>query len=381
MTKDRLEVYYFYLIVVFLVFFIMSWGLDDIAPFFLIFFIFKFYEKNNSLLFYLFLILLFYLHAYILYIDLSNGFKFESIGKFLYAIIFFITGYISAKKFNLKKISQLILLNSYLMTIFCLFSFLYTVNLYGFYNEFTTVNGRVIYGYLSDKIYSNTLIGGYLSISIASIAILFAKKNELSFNESILVFIFSLSSIILGMVLGNRSTIFIVLLALFFVLIFKKIYKIKLLIIFIVSAFLIFLYKDSILLLNRLKTDDGMDNSRYRNWMEGIEIIKRDFLGGSGLQTSNGFAHNLWLDIAIPYGVFPTLILIAMNLISWFVWIKIITFKKNSLFSLIYLVAIVGINLVFLIEPIYQGLFKLYCFYIFLIGVGIASLKPRSIEV
>ncbi len=352
----------------------------DFLPFILIFFVYSIrnYKLNYSVIFYAFFLIAF---SFIIFlIDVINNSGIEVIGRFIYPILFFLLGFVFYRKYGEKYSANLKLKSALALLLFCFFSVIYTQIKYGEYSDFTIENGRVVYEYLTDVKYSNTLINGYLSLSMVLLPIYLLRDNDLAKNKNIQIFIMSIVSVYLGVMLGNRSTFIIFICVLFTLLFIKKINWFKL--IFLSAILLIYYftsYNNSIM-GKRMESDEGLDNSRLRNWGEGLEIIKNNPLVGSSIKTKDVFAHNFLLDIAIPYGVIPALILMILFIMGFMIFFKFLFLKNKSFFVLYFIVIFVGINVIFLIEPAYQGLFKLFCFYCLMIGMGFSYFSETKKE-
>lgn len=367
---------FIFLNIIIFIFCLIGGGLDDIAPFFLLFFIWIFKVKKYSYLFVFQLLILFFSSIYIFVLELFRDFKIEYIGKLLYPIIFYYTGYVFVNKYKTVTYKILIFNISISLLLFCLLSMLYTVYLYGPYTEFYLTQGRILYGYLSDKIYSATLINGYLSLAMSMISIIFIKDIKLTKLEIFYILIAFTIAVYLGMSMANRSTLLLVLFPMIITLLFcfNQLNKIIFFTFSFLSILVVSYYSNNILLFQRLASDDGLDDSRTVNWLSGLNIISENPIGGSGLRTQSIFAHNFWIDLGISYGLMVMILFIIFTLLNSIIFIKFLLINKKNFFVLSFLLMFISINIIFLIEPVYQGLFKIYCLYCLLIGMGTAYL-------
>lgn len=353
-------------------------NLGEILPFLFIFFLYdiKNYKFNYSVIIYLFLLFSFCLYVFIA--DWQKGAGIEVIGRLLYPILFFLVGFIFFKKYGEILSANLKLNSAISFFVFCVLSISYTLLNFGSYSDFSVDNGRVVYEYITGVKYSNTLINGFLCSSMVLFPLYILKDNTLSKGKNIFIFSISVISIYMGILLGNRST-FVILLFVFLLLILTSKFNLwKLSLIILGSVLYYLLYFSNSTLGKRMSSDDGLDNSRLRNWLEGIDIIAKNPLLGSDLRTKDVFAHNLFLDIAIPYGIFPMLILFFMYFLAISIFIKFVFIKRKTFFSLYFMSLFIGINLIFFIEPAYQGLFKLFCFYCLILGMGFSYFSKKE---
>jgi hypothetical protein len=112
-------------------------------------------------------------------------------------------------------------------------------------------------------------------------------------------------------------------------------------------------------------------DSRGLIWQEAIESINlygSSILVNNDLITSN-YAHNLWLDVALSSGLVPAFLLIIVSLSSLVSLFKFIRFTTYTQFYRLFICSIfIAFYAVFFVEPIMQGLFKFFCFFMFMFG-------------
>ncbi len=342
----------------------------EILPFLFLFFIYSIKKYKLNAVMVLYIIILIFFSLYVSVVDIIKGAGIEVFGKLLYPILFFLVGVIFYDKYGREASANLKLNCSLSLLFFCILSMIHTLWNYGSYSDFTVNNGRVIYEFITNVKYSNTAINGFLSGSMVLFPLFMVKNNGLSKSKNFIVLLMGIISIYIGITLGNRST-FIMVFGVFILLIFIcKFDWMKFIPLVALVAIYYLIFFNETILGKRMESDDGLDNSRLRNWIEGFEIIKQNFLIGSDLRTSDVFAHNFILDIAIPYGFFPALLLFLMLLLGLGLFTKFIFLRKKNFFSVYFVALFFGIFVIFLIEPVYQGLFKLYCFYSLIIGMG-----------
>jgi hypothetical protein len=82
------------------------------------------------------------------------------------------------------------------------------------------------------------------------------------------------------------------------------------------------------------------------------------------------FAHNFWLDVARLTGIYPVILLLVFNLLALKIFFRFINNKNLSpLYKNVVLVWHLAIYSVFFVEPVIEGLFSLFVFYCFLVGM------------
>lgn len=126
------------------------------------------------------------------------------------------------------------------------------------------------------------------------------------------------------------------------------------------------------LIYERFTDDDIYEaGSRKDMWLLGIENIFKYPFGGESLQIS--YFHNLWLDLRHVAGVVPMIFLILLSLNFTFICWKL---SSSSLFSIqlkAFLVTVyLSLFLMMFMEPILQGSFVFFLYYVFFGGVLIA---------
>lgn len=309
--------------------------------------------------------------------QIYQGTDIKLFGKVFFPLIFLYLGYIFGKNKNKNDLVKIMIVPAVSFFIFCFLIYEYNTFKYGSYTNFTNENGRVIHSFLNDQIYAVTSINGYLCIMMSFISLIFFKIEKLKYIN--VLYIFSLLSIYEGMSLANRSTVPIVLIPMIITIIFnfRKVMLIKLGLFIFTSLSILIFYSEKILLLERLKSDDGLENSRAYAWKQGWDIFINNPIGGSTIKPDYGFAHNLWLDIGLDAGWIATILFFIFSVLSLIVLIKFIIKKEKNIFELLFILNIIAINIIFLIEPVYQGLFKLFCIYCLYIGIGLSYMSGK----
>ncbi|MBM3206679.1 MAG: hypothetical protein FJZ43_03605 [Candidatus Staskawiczbacteria bacterium] len=140
-------------------------------------------------------------------------------------------------------------------------------------------------------------------------------------------------------------------------------------IIYSVSVFDFANFELTSFLYERMVSDDLSEaGSRAERWMEGINNIFEYPLGGESKRI--GHFHNLWLDLRYEAGVVPMMFLMVLSLYFTYSCWRVI----NSLLFSIQMKAFLGsvylvLFLMMFMEPVIQGSFVFFLYYIFFGGV------------
>lgn len=371
------------LLVTLFVFFFGFFGLENFVPLLFIFYIYIFYEDKISKVFLLNIFLLFFFSLFYLldsyYLDKED--LYIMIGKFVYPSIFFLLGYYSSLKKNINE-EYLLFYSALGLLLFSVLSYFYSTFIFGSYaNVLERGEGRIVYSFWDNSPYAATLINGYLAFFISLIFYYIINFNNDRFFY--IKIILSCSALYVGYSLGNRTTLLIVLISflIFMILSIKEkiVIRWKTLIALIIfsSIFLLQSFSES-LFSNRVEDLSATDDPRLRTWSEGISIISKNFLGSLD-ETSVGFAHNLWIDVGIGGGVIPLLLLIVFSSINFLMIIFILINGKKSRLDYFLIFSFIAFFITFMLEPIYQGLFKLFCLYCLFVGILVRNFEKKVI--
>lgn len=241
-----------------------------------------------------------------------------------------------------------------------------------------------------------TGLGGYLALNMGFIWVINEKKTTIFQKRisscMILLFILSLVCIVR---LGDRTELGIA----FFSLIFSYTLNIRkssllknllIILIFVVGYFYIIkLFQQSSILISfytdRLNSQQAGINTfggRSSRWGSAFQSILTDPFGWP--LSRFGYAHNLWLDVARVSGIIPMLCLIIFTLSSIAILFKSLKYLKRERFLkeciLFYYLSII---LVFMVEPVMDGLylqFLLFCLFIGFLS-GIERSKNNNLEI
>ncbi|MFS4492256.1 O-antigen ligase family protein [Maribacter sp. 2308TA10-17] len=107
---------------------------------------------------------------------------------------------------------------------------------------------------------------------------------------------------------------------------------------------------------------------RSQRWEKAIENIFTKPMGWS--KNEFGFAHNLWLDVAMVGGVMPMIFLFFFCVKSFFQVKKTIKLLPDQIsFNALVLTYAISFFLVFFVEPIMIGYFRLFSVFCIFIGI------------
>lgn len=117
--------------------------------------------------------------------------------------------------------------------------------------------------------------------------------------------------------------------------------------------------------------EDSLLTSRSNIWEEAFKIIFQtsdDNFIDKQLDIAE-YAHNLWLDVALKAGNYPLVILLIITIKYLITLGKILTMKLYTPFFRILMVCItVAFYSTFMVEPIMDGYFTLFCLFCFFFG-------------
>lgn len=369
------------LIITLFIFFFGCFGLEDFIPVILIFYIYVFYERKISKIFLLNIFILFFFSLFYFLNSYYLGQEdlYAIIGKLAYPSIFLLLGYYSSLKEEINE-EYVFFYSALGLLLFSILSYFYSTIVFGSYaNILERGEGRILYSFWDNSPYAATLINGYLAIFISLLFYYIINFNNDRFFY--IKTILSCSALYIGFSLGNRTALLIASISFLTFIIFSIKEKIKIrwnvLILLIVSSsiFLLKNFSES-LFSNRVEDLSATDDPRMRAWSEGISIISNNFLGSID-KTSVGFAHNLWIDVGIGGGIVPFLLLIMLSLINFLMIIFLVIYKKKSKIDYLLIYSFIAFFVTFMLEPIFQGLFKLFCLYCLFVGILVYNFEKK----
>ncbi len=235
-----------------------------------------------------------------------------------------------------------------------------------------------------DQVVSATIMGSYFVLNMCIPALLIVRQIKISLIMRIVMIVVFVLSLLCILRIGTRTQIVISLFTLLAALIFiipKQSLKKN------VIMFSIFI-GGIILLIQNVKFDlssdwlsafaDRMENNngadiasgggRTSRWVKSMEYLFKKPLGWDVEEF--GHSHNLWLDVLRASGVLPFLLLIIFSIRSVIKVKKISSLNKKllSFFNQIRIYTL-ALLLLFMVEPIFEGMFATFIVFCFLIGV------------
>ena len=363
-------------------------GVGDFFPILLLPYIFKKmlkskFDKNFAKSFWALLLFSFSFVTFLLFFDFFAASIAGMVGRLLYPALFLVFGY---KMINNNKdsvtISKTVFNCLYLVIIFYsaygVISFLRTMSIYGDMDAVREIyRVRQVRGLWGGFITATSLTT-FLSLSLASLPLVFVKHEHLTKCRKIILLVIFILSVYAITETLSRAGIFIVIGSLTANLLFLGKFNTKKLIRIIlgsVAAFLISIfYRLNIAnirgflmefpLYTRLISDNVESEPRFDAWWATISGLFNYPMGGRRTNLNISFVHNLWLDVAYDTGIIPFILLLIFTI---YTLRNIMVFLKTD--YPIYLKSIIlsmtsAFLIIFMFEPVLQGVtihFVLYC--------------------
>ena len=215
-------------------------------------------------------------------------------------------------------------------------------------------------------------------------AVLIADQGRLKLVHKLIAAIVFILSLICVIRLGSRTQLGIMLITSFIAVIYvvpRQSYKRTVVLFSLLALAAFYIYSNVSFDLDQdwLSTFAGrMENKgaediasgggRTQRWAKSIEYLFKKPLGWNSEEFGN--AHNLWLDVLMVSGFIPFTLLIIYTLRSM---VKIKDFIRSSSNSIevnvMILVYSLALFLVFMVEPIFKGIFELFTFFCIFIGI------------
>lgn len=310
------------------------------------------------------------------------------LGKLIYPIMFLLLGYnIVSLKYDMKYkiIRHFLLIFIISLSSYGIISLINTLQIYGnIEGVFSALGGRVAVDFWNGNLISATSLNSFLSLGLALLPILFlsVKKNEVSLFMKLLVMIVFTLSLYASLQVSSRTGVLIIGVSIIFHLFYiEKLTKRKVrrFTYFIISiGALIFLYslnffniKSEITnsyIYERLVTTDLRNDSRINAWGEAFNGLFTYPLGGREATLSLNYAHNIWLDIGYDTGIIPTILFVILSFLVTVELIKFIRTDHPILLKSLVLCMSSAFLVIFLLEPVLQGLGVYFTIFCFLIG-------------
>lgn len=319
--------------------------------------------------------------------DFTNGIG-EYFRILLIPVSFFFAGSIIAKNKTDIYIIRVIVLFMFFYSFRALISILYDIAENGFLGF---GRGVQVIGYSdTESTLNSTNLFSLLSLNISLISFIF-----LTFSSTIekrikyfLLFIFIIS-LFSSIRIGSRTAFAIIIISSFMSILINYRYYLRhekyRIFIFAIAFFsiILFLDKNSLFDLNLFEFySDRIDSDEYGASSAGGRTELWSYYFGNILkyplgnipQPSNNYgseyAHNLWLDVAKKNGLFPFVFLIILFFNSFILLFKFTKLIKHSKFLVnLFLSINVSFLSVFFVEPVLEGMYFHFVFFILVLGI------------
>lgn len=313
-------------------------------------------------------------------ISLSYGFIdfIQGMAKILLSLSFFYVGYIKSKHFlDFSPIYSFI----FGISIYSYLSIIETLKVYGNFDNLLNISGgRNILKFGGDGLISATAVTAFISFNLALIVLVIIR--EVKFNFKLLIFLNFCISLWIINGISSRTGILIIPLSIIlnFIFVSNNLYikfrQLSFIIIGAISILLIyntnlFDIKNKVknsLLFNRLTTSKVGEDSRFDMWKIVLNNSHKSLMGGRESYLPEHYAHNMWLDCLYDTGIFPTIILIIISITFLLMMVKNIFKANNVLYSTLIISITTAFYIIFMFEPVLQGLNNIFMIYCFLFG-------------
>jgi hypothetical protein len=235
-----------------------------------------------------------------------------------------------------------------------------------------------------NRIVSATVMGSFFPLNMSIPALLVVRQIKLSLILRIFMITVFILSLLCILRIGTRTQIVISLFTLLFALIYsipRQSLKKNIIIFSIFSIGIVFIIQNVTFDLNsdflsafadRMENNGGSDiasgGGRSSRWVKSFENLFTKPLGWSVKEF--GHSHNMWLDVLRASGVIPFLLLVIFTIRSVIKIKRVSNLNKEmlSFFNQIRVYAL-ALFLLFMVEPIFEGMFSTFVLFCFLMGV------------
>lgn len=304
------------------------------------------------------------------------------IGRVVYPIIFMVLGYdLIGESIDYRRAERLLFSFIIGLTLYAVFSFAKSIYLYGSVDNMRyALGGRNVLNLWSEGLISATALTAYLSFSLSSVSLLFIKETPK--NKRMILLILFAASVYTIFQTSSRTGIMIVAVSSLTTTLFSekisksKIRRVALYLVSLIS--LSFLYNLNFLdiknsvqntYLYRRMELSSLETSRSDAWKTVWSNMMKYPLGGKGSHLEAGFAHNLWLDVAHEGGIYPFLLLVSFTLIAGMAIVKFLRNNHPFNFKAIVVSMLTAFGIIFMLEPVLQGLTLYFMFFCFFVGM------------
>jgi hypothetical protein len=394
MSYESLSLHYRYsdnkLFILNIFIFIFCFGFmdfSDLIPFLLIPYAFLSLRRrvHSKLFFFTAFFLSFFSLYYALQLMIYDLMPLYSIiGRALYPIIFFVVGFNSFKFIGDKKNIILMFIIPYALSGFGILSYLSTVLKYGnIENAIEILEARAVEEFWTGRVISATGLNSYLSLTVALLPTIFINSSAFGLSRInkiffIAVFIFSAY---VSIAMANRTSLLIMAVSVFWCFMFIESFRLNFFMVgrfFVVFVILLFCYLldlfsiksfiESSALYNRFTDTESDGDPRWKAWSDGLTGVIENPWGGHSTYIDVGYAHNLWIDVALDGGFFSAILISVVTGITIYCFLELRKFKHRVSENLIFLCLFSSFFVIFMIEPVLQGVFKYFLIYLFFLG-------------
>ncbi|VAW11533.1 hypothetical protein MNBD_BACTEROID03-1074 [hydrothermal vent metagenome] len=229
-----------------------------------------------------------------------------------------------------------------------------------------------------------TLMGSYFILNMCIPALLVVRQEKSNLLFKIIAIVIYLLSLACVLRLGSRTQIVISLIALFGSLLYiiprqsMKRNMITFIVFFVGISFLISnvsfdLNQDWLsTFAGRMEKGGASDiasgGGRVERWGKSFEKMFTHPFGWDADEF--GHSHNLWLDVLRVSGIIPFIFLVAFSIRSFFnVKAAVRNNRERQTFNNLLIAYFVAFFLVFMVEPIFEGIFELFAIFCLFMGI------------
>ncbi len=246
---------------------------------------------------------------------------------------------------------------------------------------FSSIN-RNLPMFWNGSVVSATLMGGFFMLNMCLPGVLLIRQLKLSLRFNIFCGIIFFLSLICVIRLGSRTQLAISVITLLMSIIYalknqsikRNIPMLFMLVVLcgIIASQVSFDKNADWMSVYASRMEDSKNvasaGGRSERWEKAIENIFSKPMGWN--KDEFGFAHNLWLDVAMVGGVMPMIFLIFFSIKSFFQVKRTIRLNSRQIsFNALVLAYALSFFLVFFVEPIMIGYFRLFSVFCIFIGV------------
>jgi len=235
----------------------------------------------------------------------------------------------------------------------------------------------------TDELTYATKMGIFFTFNMCIPALLIADQGKSKLILRIIASTIFVLSLICVIRIGSRTQLGVIIITCLTAMLYvvpKQSFKKNFALFVVLGVFTTIIYKNVSFDLNadwlttfagRLEkgTDDiASGGGRSQRWVKSIENIFKKPLGW-GLEEF-GYAHNLWFDILRVSGIIPFILLIIFTIRSILSIRKTIKLNQHDLkFNVLILVYGISFFLLFMVEPIFDGVFSMFVIFCLFIGM------------